>query len=173
MAKELEWKVYETIGESQVSPSAVKFIGILIHKDMIEDGECDGQLEEMLTSEHEEWRLAAQKRYNELKGLAMEVGTILSRDEAFKLAPELVRHTEGEHDLFDEVNDMMNGMKKKQKALCAVTDYTGNNIPTHYKVVQVTKVDNDCIQAEDGPVIRVSDGKSTFRIDGCYWVVPI
>jgi len=100
----------------------------------------------------------------------MNVGMTVDRNEAFLIAPELVRYTEGEQDLYEKIDaTMMSGIRKGQKYLCAIGDQLG----MRYVVVKVTRVDSECIQAIDGPVIRVSDGLSTFRVDGCYYMVPI
>jgi hypothetical protein len=34
-------------------------------------------------------------------------------------------------------------------------------------------VNNHCYQAVDGPVIRITDGKYSWRTDGSDWIAPI
>ena len=41
--------------------------------------------------------------------------SIITRDEAFRLAPDFVRYTEGEHHLFERVN-------KKEESITMITE---------------------------------------------------
>ena len=97
---------------------------------------------------------------------------IISRDEAFKLAPDLVSFTEGNEKLFDKVNDAHNGVKRRQKCVVAFKNWEKRHASV-YALVQVTSVNNHCYQAVDGPVIRITDGKYSWRTDGSDWIAPI
>jgi hypothetical protein len=109
---------------------------------------------------------------------------LLSRDQAFILAPDLVTFTELEGGsnnpqwsaLYDKIDSGMQKFKKGQRVLVAATP----DNPTHktaggkqYRVCKVTNVDHDSYQAEDGPVIRVGDDTGTWRIDGAEYAVKI
>jgi hypothetical protein len=82
---------------------------------------------------------------------------LLTRDEAFALAPEYV-------------NYVVNGMKTRQ---AAVTCYGACGSKTkQYLRVHVTSTKRTW-QNEDGPVVRVSNGEFSWRVDGCDYAYPI
>jgi hypothetical protein len=108
---------------------------------------------------------------------------LLSRDQAFALAPDLVIFTELEggmsnpkwNELYDKIDSGMQKFKKGQRVLVA-----SDPPPKHktaggkmYKVCKVTSVDHNSYQAIDGPVIRVGDDTGTWRIDGAEYAVRI
>lgn len=108
---------------------------------------------------------------------------LLSRDQAFALAPDLVTFTELEdgmrnpkwHDLYEKIDGGMAKFKKGQRVLVAA-----DPPPKHktaggkmYKVCKVTMVDHNSYMALDGPVIRVGDDTGTWRIDGAEYAVRI
>lgn len=109
---------------------------------------------------------------------------LLSRDEAFKLAPDLVLFTELEggmsnpkwHDLFEKIDSGMAKFKRGNRVLVTSTP----DDPKHktaggkqYRICKVTSVDHNSYQAIDGPVIRVGDDTGTWRIDGSEYAVKI
>lgn len=108
---------------------------------------------------------------------------LLSRDEAFKLAPDLVTFIELEggmtnprwHDLYEKIDGGMAKFKKGQRVLVAATPPEKHKTAggRMYKVCKVTSVDHDSYQAIDGPVIRVGDDTGTWRIDGSEYAVKI
>ena len=95
---------------------------------------------------------------------------IITRDEAFKLAPDYVKMVESNygdtfHDFWEKVHDAMSKLKKGQ---AVITHHRESN---QYLKAKVTMVDNKSYQAVDGPVIRVSNGEYSWRCDGsenCY-----
>lgn len=98
---------------------------------------------------------------------------IITREEAERIVPDLVMFTEnrGDHDLFDKIDEAQNKVKRGQQVVIAFKNYKE---PTKsvYAYVQVTSVKNDW-RNEDGPVIRITDGKYSWRTDGCNWIAPI
>jgi hypothetical protein len=97
---------------------------------------------------------------------------VISRSEALKLAPDLVRLTECDDNLFDKVNDAQNSVKRGQKCVVAFKNWK-QPIKSVYALVKVTSVNSDCFQAIDGPVIRVTDGKMSWRTDGSDFIAPV
>lgn len=99
---------------------------------------------------------------------------IISRDEAAKLAPDLVTFTEdrGEHDLFSKVDEAQNKVKRGQTVVVAFKNWKEPTKST-YAIVQVSSVKHGDWRNEDGPVIRVTDGKMSWRTDGCDWIAPV
>jgi len=109
---------------------------------------------------------------------------LLSRDQAFALAPDLVLFTELEdgmnnpkwHDLFTKIDEGMAKLKKGNRVLVAHTPSDPKYKTAggkQYRVCKVTLVDHASIYAEDGPVIRVGDDTGTWRIDGNEYAVKI
>lgn len=97
---------------------------------------------------------------------------ILSRDEAYKLAPDLVEFTEGKEDLIDNVEAAQSKAKRNQKCVVAFKDWQNRHKPV-YALVKVSSVNKHCIEAEDGPVIRITDGLMSWRTDGSDWIAPV
>jgi len=108
---------------------------------------------------------------------------LISRDEAFAKAPVFVRWIEeNERDacsalsdkLWNQVNDAMGKMKRGQ---AAVTWHDGMKRGLvgdgSYVLVKVSSVDHESFAAIDGPVIRVSNGEYSWRVDGCDYAYPI
>lgn len=96
----------------------------------------------------------------------------ITRNEAWKLAPILVAYTEGTSNDFDAVNDAMNKSRKGQSVVLAQKNYK-NPFKSKYFIVKVSSVKHDCLEAEDGPVIRVTDGIYSWRTDGCDFIFPV
>jgi hypothetical protein len=42
-----------------------------------------------------------------------------------------------------------------------------------YVRVTVSSVNSNCIEAEDGPVVRVGNGEYTWRVDGDKYLYPL
>ena len=92
---------------------------------------------------------------------------IISRDEAFTLAPKYVNWIENKDRnlLFDEIVPAFEKMKKGQSCITFCDEV--------YLKVKVSKVDNKSYQAVDGPVIRVGNDEYTWRVDGDKYAFPI
>ena len=97
---------------------------------------------------------------------------VISRDEAIRMASKLVAFTEGDDSLFNTVNDAQNGVKRGQKVVVAFKDWK-EPLKSIYGIVKVTSVDRNSFQVIDGPVIRVTDGKTSWRTDGSDYIFPI
>lgn len=107
---------------------------------------------------------------------------LLSRDQAFKLAPDLVRFTEMDmkdnawSDLCEKIDAGMHAFKKGNRVLVAHTPSDPKYKTMggkQYRVCKVTLVDYASIHAVDGPAIRVGDDTGTWRIDGNEYAAKI
>jgi len=90
---------------------------------------------------------------------------IISRDEALKVSPDYVAFVEGNFDAFDKVDAAFTGLKKKQ----AVITY----IDGQFVRANVTSINNNTFRAVDGPVVRVSNGEYSWRVDGDRYAYPV
>ena len=91
---------------------------------------------------------------------------IITRSEAVKIAPDYVKAMEGNSEaLCEKVFPVFDKIKRGQKALTCL-----NRV---YVMVKVTKVDLNDIRAVDGPVVRVSNGEYSWRVDGNDWAWPV
>jgi hypothetical protein len=92
---------------------------------------------------------------------------IISRAEALKLAPDYVAFVEGDFDKFNVVDEKFSKLKKGQ----VVITYSHNE--KVFVKAKVSKVDHSSFQAIDGPVIRVSNGEWSWRVDGSGYAWPL
>jgi len=97
---------------------------------------------------------------------------LISRSVAAMLAPTLVAFIEGQNSLFDAVEAAQSSVKPRQKVVLCFKNWTKPK-ESIYAEVKVTSVRSDCIEAVDGPVIRVTDGLTSWRTDGADWIYPI
>ena len=84
----------------------------------------------------------------------------ISRDEALKISPDYVAYAEGDFDAWKPVNAAFEKIKRGQKAITFHDRQFYN--------VKVTSVNATCLEAMlgDGPVVRVSNGEYSWRVDG-------
>ena len=99
---------------------------------------------------------------------------IISREEALKLVPDYVTYIERYHlqlssenrcQVFDKMIATFEKMKRGQKCITFCDGV--------YLKVKVSKVDSTSYMAVDGPVIRVSNGEYSWRVDGDGYAFPI
>ena len=90
---------------------------------------------------------------------------LISREKALSISSDYVNFVEGNIDFFEAVDNAFAKLKKGQKV---ITYYDGN-----FFEAKVTFVDNKSYQAVDGPVIRVSNGEYSWRVDGNKYAYPI
>jgi hypothetical protein len=87
---------------------------------------------------------------------------IITREEALAICPGYVAWIESKgEDRYDLFEPVMRSFEQPRKGQTGVTYFDGQ-----YVRITVTSVDNDCIQAVDGPVVRVGNGEATWRCDG-------
>jgi len=94
----------------------------------------------------------------------LKVG-LISRDEALKISPHYVAFIEGDFNSFSKVEAAFSGLKTNQKV---ITFHDGQ-----FFEAKVSKVDHNSYQAVDGPVVRVSNGEYSWRVDGDRYAYPI
>ena len=91
---------------------------------------------------------------------------VITRDEAFKLAPHYVEYIEGDRDiLFETVIPAFDELKRGKPVITFI-----NGV---YVRAKVSKVERGSYRAVDGPVIRVSNDEYSWRVDGDKYAFPI
>jgi hypothetical protein len=101
----------------------------------------------------------------------------ISREEAIKLDESYVKFRELDSmsqdnwAAFDHVQNLQNELKKGQLVLTVDPKSIDRKHP-QYLICRVSMVKRNCIQAVDGPVIRVTDGQYSWRVDGNGYCVP-
>jgi len=90
---------------------------------------------------------------------------VISRDEAMRLCPDYVKYVEGNWDLYRSVRDKFSKIKRGQSA---ITYHEGQFVR-----VKITMINNNDFRAVDGPVIRVTNGEYSWRVDGNHDAWPI
>lgn len=88
---------------------------------------------------------------------------IITREEALAVSRDYVAYAEGNYDLWSKVNAQFQAAKRGQPALTAHKQADGSLI---FIRVQISSVNHDDIRAVDGPVVRVSNGEYSWRVDG-------
>lgn len=93
---------------------------------------------------------------------------LLTREEATKLAPDYVTYVEKQD--YAMLDKFMPKFYKMRKGQAVVTCSNGQ-----YVRAKVSSVDKTSFKAmnSDGPVIRVSNGEFSWRVDGCDYAYPI
>ena len=94
---------------------------------------------------------------------------VVSREEAFKLAPDYVQYAEHKGEwfdlLFDKIMPEFENLKRGQKVLTCINGL--------YVICKVSNIKSNCYEAVDGPVVRVSNGEYSWRVDGSGYAYPI
>lgn len=89
----------------------------------------------------------------------------VSRDDALQLAADYVAFVEGDFTKFETVENKFSTLRK------------GSDVLTYddgvFFLAKVTKLDHNSYQAVDGPVVRVSNGEYSWRVDGSYYAWPL
>lgn len=105
-----------------------------------------------------------------LKKQKLTVGPI-SLELAKEIAPEYVEYcqTDGNSDrhwaIFNMIEKQFETITKGQLVVTQKFESLLND-KNEFIVAKVSKVDHNCFQAIDGPVVRVSDGQHSWRVDG-------
>ncbi len=92
---------------------------------------------------------------------------VIDRAEAVRLASDYVAFVEkgAGSKRFEKVDRAFSKVKKNR---AVVTFHEGQ-----YIRCRVCHVERDSYQAVDGPVVRVTNGEYSWRVDGCDWAYPI
>ena len=99
---------------------------------------------------------------------------LIDRDEALAIDPSYVAFVEGDHTKTNHVLDAQLTLKKGQKVLTFHTErYTkGFKKVGTFVLAVVSKVSPPAHADADGPVVRVTNGEYSWRVDGCDYAVP-
>ena len=94
---------------------------------------------------------------------------VVSREDAMKMAPDYVAFAEGNSVFcdseFDKVEEKFLKLRVGQKVITRHDD--------EYVIVKVSSVNRNDPRAIDGPIVRVSDGEFSWRVDGCDYAYPV
>ena len=98
----------------------------------------------------------------------MPVGTIVSEAEVEKQAPLYhafkIKH---DFDALDKITPAFEKLKRGQKVL------SHEGISGLFIICKVSSINHNDIRAIDGPIVRVSDGTQSWRVDGNAYAVPV
>ena len=89
---------------------------------------------------------------------------LISRDEALKISKVYVAWAEKDYDKWEAVNKAFSKLKKGQAVL---TCFNGQ-----FVLAKVSSIKDEPI-AEDGPVVRVTNGEYSWRVDGNEYAFPV
>jgi len=89
---------------------------------------------------------------------------VITREQALAISPAYVKFAEGDFAFWEQVFKKFATLKRGQEAI--------TYIDGQYVKVKITSIKHDDIRAEDGPMVRVGDGKSTWRVDGDRYACP-
>lgn len=96
---------------------------------------------------------------------------IITREEALKVCPDYVAFVEGNFSFGDHavVDQILRSFDTIKKGDLGITYTDGQFVR-----VTVTVVDHDDYRAVDGPIVRVSNGEYSWRVDGdkYAWIEP-
>lgn len=95
----------------------------------------------------------------------MQIGTKLTKDQAKKLNPDYVDYISGNRRLFDIVLENFDSLKKNQKVL--------TYRKPDFVIVKISSINYNDPRALDGPLVRVTDGEFSWRVDGSGYAAPI
>ena len=91
---------------------------------------------------------------------------IISREKAVELVPVYVAFIEKKsYDRFDAIYEVFNNLKRGQQV---ITYHDGQFVKA-----KVSSVSSNTPLAVDGPVVRVSNGEFSWRVDGDSYAAPI
>ena len=89
---------------------------------------------------------------------------IINRKEALKISPDYVAFAEGNFDKWDVVSEAFDTLKRGQTVL--------TRWDKQFVIAKVTSINNEDLRAIDGPIVRVSNGEYSWRVDGNAYAVP-
>lgn len=90
---------------------------------------------------------------------------IISRETALLIDPEYVAFIEGNHDKWGVVNAKFEKLKRRQPV---ITYHDGQ-----YVAATITSINYNDFRAIDGPVVRLTNGEYSWRVDGDRYAVPV
>jgi hypothetical protein len=97
---------------------------------------------------------------------------IITRDDALRLCPDYVAFVEnvgGDGTTIDKILEIFEKIRPRTNGITAVEQ--GNHLV--FIRVRVTSVNRNDPRAEDGPIVRVSNGEYSWRVDGNKYLWPL
>lgn len=85
---------------------------------------------------------------------------IVSRERALEISPVYVAFVEKDFSKYNEVDRVFGQLKRGQKVL------TYDHAQEVFVEAKVSSIKHDDIRAIDGPVVRVTNGECSWRVDG-------
>lgn len=89
---------------------------------------------------------------------------IISRADALKISKDYVAYAEGNIDKWDTIITPFNALKVGQN----VVTFTNGQ----FVLAKVSSINHKDFRAVDGPVVRVSNGEYSWRVDGDKYAFP-
>lgn len=89
----------------------------------------------------------------------------ISRTTALLISPAYVAFIEGNHDKWEAVNADFEKLKRNQHV---ITFHDGQ-----YYACTITSIKHDDMRAVDGPVVRLTNGEFSWRVDGDRYCAPV
>lgn len=89
---------------------------------------------------------------------------IISRAEALAVSKDYVAFVEGDFDKFETVNSAFESLRRGQRVITYVDG--------QFVRAKVSSINHNDFRAIDGPVVRVSNGECSWRVDGDHYAYP-
>jgi len=96
--------------------------------------------------------------------MKLKVG-LITRDEALAISPDYVAFVEGNFDKYPPVEEKFSKLKVRQNV---IVYHNGQFVRA-----KVTSMNSNDIRAVDGPIVRVSNGEYSWRVDGSGYAWPV
>jgi hypothetical protein len=90
---------------------------------------------------------------------------IISEEEAKKLSPDYVQFITGKDDTWDKIIPYFDKLKKGQSVITFIDGV--------FVRAKVSSINHNDFRAVDGPLVRVSNGEYSWRVDGDKYAFPI
>jgi hypothetical protein len=91
---------------------------------------------------------------------------LITKEEAINISKEYVDFVVNKNfNVFSEILKSFETLKKNQKVL-TFTD-------GQFVLAKVSSINHNDIRAIDGPIVRVTNGEYSWRVDGCNYAVSI
>lgn len=91
---------------------------------------------------------------------------LISRKDAMAISPDYVAFVEGDFDKFDVVYAAFEKLKRGQAVI------TYDSIGKVFVRAKITSINHNDFRAVDGPIVRVSNGEFSWRVDGSGYAWP-
>lgn len=90
---------------------------------------------------------------------------LITREQALAISADYVAYVEGDFDKWDAVNTAFEKLKRNQSVITYVDG--------QFVRAKVTSINHNDFRAVDGPIVRVSNGEYSWRVDGDRYAFPL